>query len=210
MIDTGETRVLCSASVEHNVPQFLKGTGQGWVTAEYGMLPRSTVTRNAREISKPRGRTQEIQRLIGRSLRAAIDLESIGEITVTVDCDVIQADGGTRTAAITGGYVALFQAFQSMVKREELPGLPIKSGVAAVSVGIVDGLVLLDLNYEEDSKADVDFNIVMTDQSKFVEIQGTAEQESFSKSLLDEMLTVSANGINQLHKIQKDICKIPE
>ena len=211
MIETGKTRVLCSASVEQGVPQFLRGTGRGWVTAEYGMLPRSTVTRSPRESSArgPRGRTQEIQRLIGRSLRAAVDLKAMGERTVTVDCDVLQADGGTRTAAITGGYVALVQAFQTLTERRELSAVPLTCCVAAVSVGLVDGRVLLDLSYEEDYRAEVDFNIVMTDQREFVEVQGTAEEGAFSKSALDEVLAMAENGITKLLALQKEVGRSP-
>ena len=207
MIETGQTRVICSVSVEDGVPAFLRGTGQGWVTAEYGMLPRSTVTRNPREGrgKGPRGRTQEIQRLIGRSLRAAVDLEAVGERTLTVDCDVLQADGGTRTAAITGAYVALNQAFATLVKRKDLRSMPIKSAVASTSVGLVDGEVFLDLCYEEDYRADSDFNIVMTDAGQFVEVQGTAEHGSFSRAALYEVLSVAEGGISRLIEIQREV-----
>ena len=170
LISAGDTRVLCAVSVANEVPRFLRGSGQGWVTAEYSMLPRSTHTRTRRETT-PRGRTQEIQRLIGRSLRAAVDMDRLGEITLTVDCDVIQADGGTRTASITGAYVALYHALTTVREQGKLDSIPIKAGVAAVSVGIVDGDPLLDLCYEEDSRAAVDFNVVMTDQAEFVEVQ---------------------------------------
>ena len=207
MIETGQTRVICAVSVEEGVPAFLRGTGKGWVTAEYGMLPRSTVTRNPREGSGrgPRGRTQEIQRLIGRSLRAAVDLEAVGERTLTVDCDVIQADGGTRTAAITGAYVALNQAFTTLVKRNDLRSIPLKHAVASTSVGLVDGQVFLDLCYEEDYRADSDFNIVMTDAGEFVEVQGTAEYGSFSRAALDEVLSMAERGIARMFEIQKEV-----
>ena len=193
LISMGDTRVLCAASVEDRVPPFLRDTNRGWVTAEYSMLPRSTHTRTRRETT-PRGRTQEIQRLIGRSLRAAVDMDALGKRTLTVDCDVLQADGGTRTAAITGAYVALSQA---------LTTLPLKLGVAAVSVGIVDGEVLLDLCYEEDSRASVDFNVVMTNADEFVEVQGTAEDGAFSRAQMDEMLTMAESGIRQLMEAQR-------
>ena len=206
IIETGQTRVLCSVSVEEGVPQFLRGAGRGWVTAEYGMLPRSTTTRTPREGAGrgPRGRTQEIQRLIGRSLRAAVDLERLGERTLTVDCDVLQADGGTRTAAITGAYVALYQAFSTMVQRKELSSSPLTCAVAATSVGVVGGSVFLDLNYEEDYQAGVDFNVVMTDQGEYVEVQGTAEEGSFSKATLDAVLATAETGIEQLFRLQAE------
>jgi len=206
IIETGQTRVLCAVSVEEGVPRFLRGAGKGWVTAEYGMLPRSTITRSPREsrAGGPRGRTQEIQRLIGRSLRAVVDLECLGERTLTVDCDVLQADGGTRTAAITGAYVALYQAFTTLIKRNELQSMPLKNAVAATSVGVIDGQVLLDLSYEEDYRADADFNVVMTDQGEFVEVQGTAESGAFSKALLDEVLASAGTGIEQLFQLQNE------
>jgi ribonuclease PH len=203
LISAGDTRVLCAVSVEDGVPRFLRGSGQGWVTAEYSMLPRSTHTRTRRETT-PRGRTQEIQRLIGRSLRAAVDMDRLGEITLTVDCDVIQADGGTRTASITGAYVALYKALTTVRDRGKLDSIPIKSGVAATSVGIVDGESLLDLCYEEDSRAAVDFNIVMTDQAEFVEVQGTAEDAAFTRAQLDDMMTLAESGIRQLIAIQRE------
>ena len=203
LIETGMTRVLCAVSVEDNVPRFLRGSGQGWVTAEYAMLPRSTLTRTPRERT-PRGRTQEIQRLIGRSLRAAVDLQQLGERTFTVDCDVLQADAGTRTAAITGSYVALRLAIDALVEEKQLPGVPILSAVAATSVGIVDGEVLLDLCYEEDSEAEADFNIVMTAEGEFVEVQGTAEGIPYSRDTLDNVLSVAEDGIRQLIAIQQD------
>ena len=203
LIETGKTRVLCAVSVEERVPQFLRGTGKGWITAEYAMLPRSTLTRTARE-STPRGRSQEIQRLIGRSLRAVVDLEALGERKLTVDCDVLQADGGTRTAAITGAYVAVYQALATLVKQRDLPDMPVKCAVAATSVGIVNDEVLLDLNYEEDFHAEADFNVVMTDAGDFVEVQGTAEATPFSKSMLDDVLSLAAKGIEQLFEVQRE------
>ncbi len=204
VIETGRTRVLCAASVEDGVPPFLKDAGRGWVTAEYGMLPRATSTRSPREVSTGgrRGRTQEIQRLIGRSLRAAMDLEALGARTVTVDCDVLQADGGTRTAAVTGAYVALYQALQKLVNDKTISSLPLKCAVAATSVGVLDGQVLLDLCYEEDSQADADFNVVMTDRGEFVEIQGTAEGRAFPRAALDEVLALAQRGISELFEAQ--------
>ena len=202
LIEFGDTKVICTASVEEKVPPFLKGTGQGWITAEYSMLPRATATRTVRESTKGRltGRTQEIQRLIGRSVRSAVDLRALGEITVWIDCDVIQADGGTRTASITGAFVALYRALEKVGKLEA-----IKNFVAAVSVGIVDGEFLLDLNYEEDSMAEVDMNIVMNDAKEFVELQGTAEGKPFSRSDLDRLLTVGEKGIMELISKQKEV-----
>ena len=202
LISAGDTRVLCAVSVANDVPRFLRGSGQGWVTAEYSMLPRSTHTRTRRETT-PRGRTQEIQRLIGRSLRAAVDMDQLGEITLTVDCDVIQADGGTRTASITGAYVALHHALTAVRDQGKLDSIPIKSGVAAVSVGIVDGESLLDLCYEEDSSASVDFNVVMTDRGEFVEVQGTAEESAFTRAQLDDMMTLAESGVRRLIEIQR-------
>ena len=202
LISMGDTRVLCAVSVEDRVPPFLRGTDRGWVTAEYSMLPRSTLTRTRRETT-PRGRTQEIQRLIGRSLRAAVDMDALGKRTLTLDCDVLQADGGTRTAAITGAYVALSQALLMLRERGDLKTLPLRTGVAAVSVGIVDTEVLLDLCYEEDSRASVDFNIVMTDTGDFIEVQGTAEDGAFSRAQMDEMLTMAESGIRQLMEAQR-------
>ena len=203
LISAGDTRVLCAVSVANDVPRFLRGSGQGWVTAEYSMLPRSTHTRTRRETT-PRGRTQEIQRLIGRSLRAAVDMDRLGEITLTVDCDVIQADGGTRTASITGAYVALYQALTTVRESGKLDITPIKSSVAAVSVGIVDGDPMLDLCYEEDRDAAVDFNVVMTDQSEFVEVQGTAEESAFTRTQLDDMMSLAESGIHRLIEIQRE------
>ncbi|MBC8275312.1 MAG: ribonuclease PH [Chloroflexi bacterium] len=205
LIELGRTRVLCAVSVEEKVPRFLKGEGIGWVTAEYAMLPRSTLTRTPRGISPERiaGRNQEIQRLIGRSLRAVTDLVALGERTLTVDCDVLQADGGTRTAAITGGYVALFVALHNLKKQGTLASVPLNGVVAATSVGIMGREELLDLCYEEDYRAAVDFNVVMTDKGEFVELQGTAEGAPFSKETIDNLLALAEKGIKQLFKIQK-------
>lgn len=202
LIELGQTRVLCSVSMDERVPGFLKGSGRGWVTAEYAMLPRSTVTRTPRD--KGEGRSQEIQRLIGRSLRAVTDLTVLGERTFVVDCDVLQADGGTRTAAITGGWVALYHAFHNLRKHGILPLLPLNQMLAATSVGIVDGRMLLDLCYEEDHKAEVDFNVVMTDKHEFVEIQGTAEGKPFSSETADALLSLAQQGIDRLFKVQKE------
>ncbi|MQG19142.1 MAG: ribonuclease PH [SAR202 cluster bacterium] len=206
LIQTGKTSVLCTATIENGVPRFLRNSGQGWLTAEYSMLPRSTSTRTPREskLGKIQGRTSEIQRLIGRSLRQIIDLTIIGEKTITLDCDVIQADGGTRTASITGAYVALYEAIFKQIKSKTLVQNPLKNAIAATSVGIINHEIIVDLNYQEDSNADVDFNIVMNDNFEFVEIQGTAEKAAFSKSELDTMLEKSSEVINQLFIIQKD------
>ncbi len=201
LIAMGDTCVLCAVSVEDSVPRFLRGSGRGWVTAEYAMLPRSTHTRTRRE-TMPRGRTQEIQRLIGRSLRAAVDMHRLGERTLTVDCDVLQADGGTRTAAITGAYVALRHALKALRDNGDLDTIPVKSGVAAVSVGVVNGEAVLDLCYEEDHRAEVDFNIVMTHEGEFIEVQGTAEDGTFSRARLDELLSLAEIGITHLSEIQ--------
>ena len=204
LIEAGKTRVLCAASIEEKVPPFLEGKGQGWVTAEYNMLPRATHTRSSRERDgRISGRTQEIQRLIGRSLRAAVDMQKLGPRTITLDCDVLQADGGTRTASITGAYVALHRACSQLVKRGVLAAHPIKAAVAAVSVGVVGGEILLDLSYEEDSRADVDFNVVMTDQHKFIEVQGTGEGGVFSRATMDSLIVLAEHGIEQLLEIQK-------
>jgi ribonuclease PH len=205
LIELGKTRVLCSASVEERVPGFLKGEGSGWVTAEYSMLPRATVTRTPRDSSLGRisGRSQEIQRLIGRSLRAVTDLMALGERTLTVDCDVLQADGGTRTAAITGSYVALHQALQTLANMGILSSIPLKSAVAATSVGIVHSYRLLDLCYDEDCNAEVDFNAVMTSEGDFVEIQGTAEGKPFSKETIDALLSLAEKGIGELFQVQQ-------
>ena len=207
LIELGKTRVLCSVSVEERVPGFLKGQGTGWVTAEYSMLPRATVTRTPRDSSRGRvaGRSQEIQRLIGRSLRAVTDLNALGERTLIVDCDVIQADGGTRTAAITGSYVALHQAMQTLTNMGVLSSIPLESAVAATSAGIVHGYQLLDLCYDEDSNAEVDFNVVMTSQGKFVEVQGTAETNPFSKETIDSLLSLAEKGIKQLFQVQQAV-----
>ncbi len=202
LIETGNTRVLCSVTVDERVPQFLRGAGQGWITAEYAMLPRSTVTRTPRERNIG-GRAQEIQRLIGRSLRAVVDMQKLGERTLTVDCDVILADAGTRTASITGAYVALYQALQTMVERRQIESVPFKAAVAAIGVGIVDDEVFLDLCYEEDFRAEVDFNVVMTDKGQYVEIQGTAEGEAFTRSMLDNVLAAAEKGVIQLFDFQK-------
>ena len=198
LIELRKTRGLCSVSMEERVPFFLKGGGRGWVTAEYAMLPRSTLTRTPR--NKSEGRIQEIQRIIGRSLRAAIDLAILGERTFMVDCDVLQADGGTRTAAITGGYVALYHAFHNLRKQGVLPVMPLNKMIAATSVGIVNGNMLLDLCYEEDYQAEVDFNVVMTDKNEFVEIQGTAEGKPFTKETTDDLLSLSRQGRDKLFK----------
>jgi ribonuclease PH len=204
LVEFGATRVLCSASVEDRVPQFLKGRGQGWVTAEYGMLPRATHTRNAREAARGRqgGRTLEIQRLIGRSLRAVMDLGALGERTVTVDCDVIQADGGTRTAAITGAYVALVDAL-ARLRQQGLQADPLHGQVAAVSVGIYRGVPVLDLDYAEDAEAETDMNIVMNDAGAFIEIQGTAEGHAFRRGELDHLLDLATAGVGELLALQQ-------
>ncbi len=204
LIEAGKTRVLCAASVEEKVPPFLEGKGQGWVTAEYTMLPRATQTRSARERDgRVSGRTQEIQRLIGRSLRAVVDMNALGPRTITLDCDVLQADGGTRTAAITGAYVALHRACSLLVQRGTLAAHPLHSAVAAISVGIVKGELLLDLNYAEDSQADVDFNVVMTDRQEFIELQGTGERDTFSRARMDAIITLAEQGIIELLALQK-------
>jgi ribonuclease PH len=205
LIEVGETRIICTASVEERVPQFKKGLGEGWVTAEYGMLPRATSTRTPREASRTGGRAQEIQRLVGRSLRAVVEMAKLGERTFWVDCDVIQADGGTRTASITGGFIALVDAFQRLVQAGQLPGLPLRDSVAAVSVGIVGGRVVLDLDYAEDSSAEVDMNVVMTGGGEFVEIQGTAEQVPFNPQQLQEMLALAQQGVRQLIALQRRV-----
>ncbi len=205
LIEIGRTRVICTATVEETVPSFLKGAGRGWITSEYSMLPRATNTRTPREstLGKKSGRTQEIQRLIGRALRASIELEKLGERQIWIDCDVIEADGGTRTASITGAYVAMSQAIDSLLKSKKLQQSPVRSHVAAVSVGVIKGVPMLDLNYAEDSTADVDFNIVMTDRDEFVEIQGTAEKFPFSTGALNELLELGRHGIRELINVQK-------
>ncbi len=204
LVSCGETKVLCNASVEERVPPFMRGEGRGWVTAEYSMLPRATHSRSIREAAKGKvsGRTQEIQRLIGRSLRAVTDLEAMGEISVQIDCDVLQADGGTRTASITGAYVALYDAFSGLVEKGVLKKMPLKDSVAAISVGIVKQQPLLDLNYGEDSKADVDMNFVITGNGRFVEVQGTAEEEPFSQEELDSMRDLALKGCSDLTLMQ--------
>ncbi len=203
-MEFGDTRVLCTASVDEGVPPFLRGKGQGWVTAEYGMLPRATHTRSAREAArgKQSGRTQEIQRLIGRSLRAAVDMAGLGERTVTIDCDVLQADGGTRTAAITGAFVALVDACDSLRARGLLSASPLHGQVAAVSVGIVRGVPMLDLDYREDSEAETDMNVVMNNGGAFIEVQGTAEGHAFRRHELDALLNLAASGIGELCALQ--------
>ncbi len=206
LIEMGLTRVVCSASLEDRVPPFLRNSGQGWITAEYAMLPRATQQRTSREIGRggPSGRTHEIQRLIGRSLRAVADMKILGERTVTIDCDVLQADGGTRTAAITGAYVAFALASQRLLKSGKLAGSLVKSEVAAVSVGIVDKTALLDLKYDEDSRAEVDMNVVCTGDGRFIELQGTAEREPFSKQQMDQLLELAGKGVKVLVGIQRE------
>jgi ribonuclease PH len=205
LVSFGETKVLCNASVEQRVPPFMRGEGRGWVTAEYSMLPRATHTRSMREASKGKvsGRTQEIQRLIGRSLRAITDLKAMGEITVQIDCDVLQADGGTRTASITGAYVALHDALSGLVKQGQLKRLPLLDSVSAISVGIVKGRPILDLNYDEDSSAAVDMNFVITGSGCFVEVQGTAEEVPFSAAELDAMRDLALTGCEDLKQLQQ-------
>ena len=203
LIKTGDTHVICSASIEESVPNFLKDQNKGWITAEYNMLPRATLTRTRRENIK-KGRTHEIQRVIGRCLRTSVDLNSIGERSILIDCDVVQADGGTRTASITGSYVALYLAVLSLVEENKIEKMPAINQLAAVSVGILKQQVLLDLCYEEDSEADADFNIVMNNNGDFIEVQGTAEQKPYSKELLDEVLSVGSNGIKQLFDKQNE------
>ncbi|HYK59336.1 MAG TPA: ribonuclease PH [Bryobacteraceae bacterium] len=205
LIEAGNTRVLCAASVEDTVPSFLRGSGKGWITAEYAMLPRATATRTPREVNKgrPSGRTMEIQRLIGRSLRSAIDLDALGERTVLLDCDVIQADGGTRTAAITGASIALSLALRQLVKFGALKRSPMRDFVAATSVGIVNGVPMLDLCYQEDSQAEVDMNVVMTGSGRFVEVQATAERTPFDDAQLAELLSLARKGIQELIALQK-------
>jgi ribonuclease PH len=205
LIICGDTRVLCAASVEESIPAWLRGQGRGWVTAEYALLPRSTLTRTRRERSGASGRTQEIQRMIGRCLRAAVALEELGERLITVDCDVLQADGGTRTAAITGGYVALALACRRLVAEGLLARSPLIRAVAAVSVGSVDGALLLDLDYSEDSRADMDCNVVMTDSGEFVEVQGTAEGAPVSRQRLNALVDLAAEGIGELLAIQRRV-----
>jgi len=207
LIEVGQTRVVCAATVEPGVPNFLRGSGRGWVTAEYSMLPRATVERTPREVKsgRPSGRTQEIQRLIGRSLRAVTDLKLLGERSITIDCDVLVADGGTRTASITGAYVALADAITSLMSLGELPVSPLISEVAAISVGVLEDTPVLDLDYSEDVAVEVDMNVVMTGKAGLVEVQGTAEGEPFDRPLLDGMLDLAASGIEQLIAMQRAV-----
>jgi len=207
LIEIGNTRVICTASIEDSVPQFMRNTGKGWITAEYSMLPRATLTRTPREVSKGRasGRTHEIQRLLGRSLRAVTDLQRLGERTIWIDCDVIQADGGTRTASITGAFVALGLALEKLVQAGTLTSVPLRDYVGAISVGIVDSEILLDLCYEEDSRADVDMNFVMTAGRKLVEVQATAEHQVFDEGQLDKMLALASQGVQALIAKQQAI-----
>src|SRR3989454_456695 len=207
LIEVGRTRVICTATVEETVPPFLKGTNKGWITSEYSMIPRATNTRTPREssVGKKSGRTQEIQRLIGRALRASVALEKLGERQIWVDCDVIEADGGTRTASITGAFIAVSQAVETLIGSKKLAHNPIRSYVAAVSVGVIDGVPMLDLNYSEDSTADVDFNVVMTDRDEFVEIQGTAERFPFGSAVLNELLGLGRQGITELIEVQRKV-----
>lgn len=205
LIELGDTKVICSATVDENVPPFLKGSGNGWVTAEYGMLPRSCQTRIQR--NKDSGRTFEIQRLVGRSLRAVTDMSKMGERTVWIDCDVIQGDGGTRTASITGSFIALMEAFNKIKKNGLLYDIPVKDFVAATSVGLIKGEAILDLTYEEDSRADVDMNIVMVSKKEFIEIQGTAERMTFSKEKMDSLLNLAQKGILELVDVQRNSLK---
>jgi len=205
LIELGKTQVLCSVSVEDRVPGFLRGQGTGWITAEYAMLPRSTVTRTPRDSSRGRiaGRSQEIQRFIGRSMRAVVDLAALGERTLTIDCDVLQADGGTRTAAVTGAYVALYQAMETLANMGVISSIPLESAVAATSVGVVHGHKLLDLCYDEDFNASADFNVVMTSQGEFVEVQGTAEARPFTRETMDFLLSLAEKGIKELFQVQQ-------
>ncbi len=210
LIEVGNTKVICTASVEEKVPPFLRNSGSGWVTAEYSMLPRSCKSRVLREVRKGSvsGRTSEIQRLIGRSLRAIVDLKGFGERTIWIDCDVVQADGGTRTASITGGFVALYLAFQKLIKDKAIEENPVKTFLAAVSVGLINKEAMLDLDYSEDFKADVDMNIIMTESEDIVEVQGTAEGEPFSKKKMDELVKLAGKGIEELIAIQKKVLKV--
>lgn len=207
LIEVGQTRVICTASVEERVPPFLRGRGQGWVTAEYAMLPRATLQRTARETGRggPSGRTHEIQRLIGRSLRAIADMSSIGERTITLDCDVLQADGGTRTASITGAYVAFALACRHLLRAGRIQRLPIRSEVAAISVGLLDATPLLDLNYVEDSRAEVDMNVICAGDGRFIEVQGTAEREPFTRAEMDNLLELARAGVEQLVALQREV-----
>lgn len=209
-IEVGDTKVLCNVSVEEKVPQFLKGSGEGWITAEYNMLPRSTGTRKVRDIARLKldGRTMEIQRLIGRALRSVVDLKALGERTLWIDCDVIQADGGTRTTSISGAFIAMVDAINKIHKTKPFKVYPIRNFVAATSVGILKGEKILDLCYEEDSKAMVDMNIIMTDEGEFVEVQGTGEEKPFSRAELNELLDLGEKGIKQMIQVQKDSLKM--
>ena len=209
LVTFGNTSVLCTASVDEDVPRWMRGTGTGWVTAEYSMLPGSSPERIRRETKGPKGRTQEIQRLIGRSLRAVCDMELLGERQVTVDCDVLQADGGTRVASVCGGYLALHDALSRLLLRKQITTHPITEACAAVSVGIIHGQSRLDLPYEEDSKADTDMNVVMTESGEFIEVQGTAERFSFSKDELSELLILAEKGINEIIDLQKELLLSP-
>lgn len=211
LVSMGRTRVLCTASIEDRVPPWMRGTGKGWVTAEYSLLPGSTAERVSREAAKGKqsGRTQEIQRLIGRSLRSVCDMVALGEMQITVDCDVLQADGGTRTASICGAYVALHDALTRLIQKGTLRTNPLTEAVAAVSVGVVDGVCMLDLPYEEDSRAEVDMNVVMTSSGRFIEVQGTAEGMPFTKGELDEMLSLAEHGIAQLLDLQTAVLAVP-
>ncbi len=205
LIEVGDTRVVCSASVDERVPQWLRGSGQGWITAEYGMLPRATQERSPRDVVRPGGRVVEIQRLVGRSLRAAVDLDRLGERTIWIDCDVIQADGGTRTAAITGAFVALADALHVLRQTGALTVWPVREVLAATSVGIVDGQPVLDLTFAEDSRARVDMNVVMTESGRFVEVQGTAEGQPFTRDELLQLLALAERGIRRLIAVQKEV-----
>lgn len=209
LVSFGDTKVICTASVVSGVPRFLKDSGQGWLTAEYGMLPRATHDRTDREASRGKqgGRTLEIQRLIGRALRSAVDLKRLGDYTITIDCDVIQADGGTRTAAITGGCVALVDALNAMVKKGQIKQNPLHFLVGAVSIGLYEGMPILDLDYHEDSRADTDMNVVMTEQGGFIELQGTAEKGSFQPRELQQMLELAEAGIKQIFAVQREVLK---
>lgn len=207
LIEMGNTKVICTASVEDSTAKHLAGTGKGWVTAEYGMLPGSTGTRKKRDKGKQDGRSVEIQRLIGRSLRSVVDMEKLGERTIWIDCDVIQADGGTRTASITGAYVAMVQAMQWMKEQGMIEKIPVTACVSAISVGIVDGEKLLDLRYEEDSHAKVDMNVIMTDKGEFIEVQGTGEEAPFSRHDLMDLLALAEKGCSELHQLQKSMLK---
>lgn len=212
LVEWGNTKVLCTASVEDKVPPFMRGTGSGWISAEYSMLPRSTHQRTQRDISKgrPNGRGTEIQRLIGRSLRAAVDMTKLREKTIWIDCDVLQADGGTRTASISAGFVALYDALRWMISGSQIDEMPVKTQIGAVSVGKVSGVPMLDLCYEEDSAADVDANIVMTSKGEFVELQGTGEGGVFSRSELDEILSLGWKGICEIHRLQSEALELTE